>query len=35
MKDAVIAGAARTPVGEFNGGLSGVAASYLGTVVIK
>ena len=35
MKDVVIAGAARTPVGKFNGGLSGVAASYLGTVVIK
>ena len=35
MKDVVIAGAARTPVGAFNGGLSGVAASYLGTVAIK
>ena len=35
MKEVVIAGAARTPVGAFNGGLSGVAASYLGSVVIK
>ncbi len=35
MKEVVIAGAARTPVGAFNGGLSGVAASYLGTVAIK
>ncbi|MGE0845143.1 MAG: acetyl-CoA C-acetyltransferase [Flavobacteriaceae bacterium] len=31
----VITGAARTPVGSFNGTLSGVAASYLGTVAIK
>jgi acetyl-CoA C-acetyltransferase len=35
MTEVVIAGAARTPVGAFNGGLSGVAASYLGTVAIK
>ena len=35
MTDVVIAGAARTPVGAFSGGLSGVAASYLGTVAIK
>ena len=35
MKEVVIAGAARTPVGAFNGGLSGVAASYLGSIVIK
>ena len=35
MQEVVIAGAARTPVGAFNGGLSGVAASYLGTVAIK
>ena len=35
MTDVVIAGAARTPVGSFNGGLSGVPASYLGTVAIK
>jgi len=35
MTEVVIAGAARTPVGAFNGGLSSVAASYLGTVAIK
>ena len=35
MKEVVIAGAARTPIGAFNGGLSDVAASYLGTVAIK
>ena len=35
MTDIVIAGAARTPVGSFNGALSGVSASYLGTVAIK
>ncbi len=35
MTDVVIAGAARTPVGSFNGALSGVSASYLGTVAIK
>ncbi len=34
MTDVVIAGAARTPVGAFNGGLASVAASYLGTVAI-
>ena len=35
MSDVVIAGAARTPVGAFNGGLSGVAASVLGATAIK
>jgi acetyl-CoA C-acetyltransferase len=35
MTDVVIAGAARTPVGAFNGGLSSVAASYLGSVAIQ
>ena len=35
MTDVVIAGAARTPVGAFGGGLSGVPASYLGSVAIK
>ncbi len=34
MTEIVIAGAARTPVGAFNGGLSSVPASYLGTVAI-
>jgi len=33
--DIVIASAARTPVGSFNGALSSVPASYLGTVAIK
>ncbi len=33
--DVVIVAAARTPVGSFNGSLSGVAASYLGTVALK
>ncbi|MBK1699284.1 acetyl-CoA C-acyltransferase [Rhodovibrio salinarum] len=33
--DIVIAGGARTPVGAFNGGLSSVPASYLGTHAIK
>ncbi|MGE4220129.1 MAG: acetyl-CoA C-acetyltransferase [Alphaproteobacteria bacterium] len=35
MSEIVIAGAVRTPVGAFNGGLSGVPASYLGSVAIK
>ncbi|MDJ0946117.1 MAG: acetyl-CoA C-acetyltransferase [Kiloniellales bacterium] len=35
MTEVVIAGAARTPVGSFNGSLSSVPASYLGTVAIK
>ncbi len=35
MTDVVIASAVRTPVGAFNGGLSGVPASYLGAVAIK
>ena len=35
MSEVVIAGAARTPVGAFNGALSGVSASYLGTAAIK
>jgi len=34
MTDVVIAGAARTPVGAFNGALSSVPASYLGQVAI-
>jgi acetyl-CoA C-acetyltransferase len=34
-QDIVIVSAARTPVGSFNGALSGVAASYLGTVALK
>jgi len=35
MTDVVIAGAARTPVGAFNGALSSVPASHLGSVAIK
>jgi acetyl-CoA C-acetyltransferase len=35
MTDVVIAGAARTPVGAFSGGLSSVPASHLGAVAIK
>ena len=35
MSEVVIAGAARTPVGAFNGGLSSLPASELGTVAIK
>ncbi|WP_425403069.1 acetyl-CoA C-acetyltransferase [Hwanghaeella sp.] len=35
MTEVVITGAARTPVGAFNGGLSSVPASYLGSVAIK
>ncbi|MCP5153680.1 MAG: acetyl-CoA C-acetyltransferase [Ectothiorhodospiraceae bacterium] len=35
MTDVVIASAARTPIGAFNGGLSTVAASYLGQVAIQ
>ncbi len=35
MTDVVIVGAARTPVGAFNGGLAKAAASYLGTVAIE
>ncbi len=35
MLEVVIASAARTPVGAFNGGLSSVSASYLGSVAIK
>src|SRR5437879_4703062 len=34
MADIVIAGAARTPVGAFNGGLAGLAAHQLGEVAI-
>ncbi len=34
MSDIVIAGAARTPVGAFNGGLAGVPASHLGAVAM-
>ena len=33
-KSIVITGAARTPIGAFNGGLSTIAASELGAVVI-
>ena len=35
MSEVVIAGAARTPVGAFNGGLSSVAAHVLGEVAIR
>ncbi|MBB4285591.1 acetyl-CoA C-acetyltransferase [Roseospira goensis] len=35
MSDIVIAGAARTPVGTFNGSLSSVPAHYLGEVAIR
>jgi acetyl-CoA C-acetyltransferase len=34
MTEIVIAGAARTPVGSFNGSLSSVSAHYLGQVAI-
>ncbi len=34
MTDIVITGAARTPIGAFNGGLRTIAASELGAVVI-
>ncbi len=35
MTEIVIAGAARTPVGSFNGSLGGVSAAYLGEVAIR
>jgi acetyl-CoA C-acetyltransferase len=35
MSDVIIAGAARTPVGSFNGALSSVPAHYLGEIVIR
>ena len=35
MTEVVIAAAARTPIGAFNGGLSSVPANYLGEVAIK
>jgi acetyl-CoA C-acetyltransferase len=35
MTEIVIAGAARTPIGAFNGGLAAVPASYLGQVAIE
>jgi len=35
MSDVIIAGAARTPVGSFNGALAGVSAHYLGEIVIR
>lgn len=35
MTEVVIAGAARTPIGSFNGALSGVSAHYLGEVAIR
>ena len=34
-QDIVIVSAARTPVGSFNGALSSVPASFLGTVALK
>ena len=35
MDEVVIAGAARTPIGAFNGGLRSVPAHYLGEVAIR
>ncbi len=35
MKNVVIAGACRTPIGSFNGALSAVPASYLGEVAVR
>src|SRR5689334_11655516 len=35
MTDVIIAGAVRTPIGAFNGGLSAVPAHYLGEIAIK
>ncbi|MDB5359248.1 MAG: acetyl-CoA acetyltransferase [Rhodospirillales bacterium] len=35
MSDVIIAGAARTPVGSFNGALASVSAHYLGEIVIR
>ena len=35
MTEVVIAGAARTPIGSFNGALSSVSAAYLGEVAIR
>src|SRR3954471_13813634 len=35
MSDVVIVSATRTPIGSFNGALSGVPAAYLGQIVIK
>ena len=35
MTEVVIASAARTPIGAFNGSLSSVSAHYLGEVVIR
>ena len=35
MRDAVIVSAVRTPLGNFNGGLSGIGATRLGAVVIE
>jgi len=35
MSDVIMAGAARTPVGSFNGALAGVSAHYLGEIVIR
>ena len=34
-QNVVIASAARTPIGSFNGGLAGVGAADLGTIAIK
>ncbi|MGE0256160.1 MAG: acetyl-CoA C-acetyltransferase [Alphaproteobacteria bacterium] len=35
MSEVVIAGAARTPIGSFNGALAGLTAAQLGTIAIK
>ncbi|MGI9452339.1 MAG: acetyl-CoA C-acetyltransferase, partial [Geminicoccaceae bacterium] len=35
MTDVVIAGAARTAVGAFNGGLASIPASELGAIAVK
>lgn len=35
MKEAVIVGAARTPIGSFGGGLAGISAPELGAIVIR
>ncbi|MBV8253203.1 MAG: acetyl-CoA C-acyltransferase [Chitinophaga sp.] len=35
MKEVFIVSAVRTPIGSFNGGLSGIAATKLGSIVIK
>ena len=35
MREVVIAGAVRTPIGNFGGSLSSLSAVHLGSVVIK